>query len=175
MNNDDELPPRGPLDWVPDFREAGRIPRPGWATARFLKLAIIAVLAVITVTSTAFQIKPEEVGLVLRFGRAVRTTEPGLHFKLPFVEQVLRVPVQRQLKEEFGFRTTTTTKCPTTSTARTSPEFWEVNGGDRMVTNSIRPVATWWVCARTSGSTTCGCWTRTGRGTNSTSWRPCNS
>jgi membrane protease subunit HflK len=107
MNNDDDLPPRGPLDWVPDFREAGRIPRPGWATTRFLKLGIVTVLAIITVTSTAFQIKPEEVGLVLRFGRAVRTTEPGLHFKMPFVEQVLRVPVQRQLKEEFGFRTTT--------------------------------------------------------------------
>jgi membrane protease subunit HflK len=43
---------------------------------------------------------------VLRFGRYVRTSEPGLHVKLPFVEEVRRVPVQRQLKEEFGFRTT---------------------------------------------------------------------
>ena len=35
----------------------------------------------------------------------VRTTEPGLRVKIPFVEQVHKIPVQRQLKEEFGFRT----------------------------------------------------------------------
>jgi membrane protease subunit HflK len=46
------------------------------------------------------------VGIVTRFGQYVRTTEPGLHLKIPLgVEAVLKVPVQRQLKEEFGFRT----------------------------------------------------------------------
>jgi len=36
----------------------------------------------------------------------VRTTEPGLHLRIPFgIERVTKVPVQRQLKEEFGFRT----------------------------------------------------------------------
>jgi membrane protease subunit HflK len=45
------------------------------------------------------------VGVVLRFGRYVGTTEPGLRIKVPFVDQVLKVPVQRQLKQEFGFRT----------------------------------------------------------------------
>jgi membrane protease subunit HflK len=82
-----------------------RLQRPGWATPRMLKVGGLVVLALIMLLSTTFQIKPEEVGLVLRFGRHVRTTEPGLHFKLPFTERVLRVPVQRQLKEEFGFRT----------------------------------------------------------------------
>ena len=34
------------------------------------------------------------------------TTQPGLNFKLPLgIESVIKVPVQRQLKEEFGFRT----------------------------------------------------------------------
>ncbi len=43
---------------------------------------------------------------MLQFGKYVRSTEPGLHFKIPFgVEQVRKVPIQRQLKEEFGFRT----------------------------------------------------------------------
>ena len=42
---------------------------------------------------------------MLRFGEYVRTTEPGLRAKLPLAEQVLKVPVQRQLKQEFGFRT----------------------------------------------------------------------
>jgi len=106
MNVDDEGPGRGHHGWVPDLEVTRRIQTPSWMTARSIRLAVIAVLAIMTLSSIAFQIKPEEVGLVLRLGRRVRTTEPGLHFKLPFVEQVLRVPVQRQLKEEFGFRTT---------------------------------------------------------------------
>jgi membrane protease subunit HflK len=45
-------------------------------------------------------------GVILRFGKYVRTSEPGLHFKLPLgIETLMRVPVQRQLKLEFGFRT----------------------------------------------------------------------
>ena len=105
MDMDDGRPSRGPFDWVPDLQAGRRPQRPAWFTPRLLRIAVIALVAVVTLTSVSFQIKPEEVGLVLRFGRKVRTTEPGLHFKLPFVEQVLRVPVQRQLKEEFGFRT----------------------------------------------------------------------
>ena len=53
-----------------------------------------------------FTVEPEEVGVVFRFGRYVREAPPGLNFKLPDpVESVIKVPVQRQLKEEFGFRT----------------------------------------------------------------------
>jgi membrane protease subunit HflK len=104
MQMDDEDPPRGPLRWIPDI-DVNRMERPGWATPRLLRIGVIVVVALITLTNVAYQIKPEEVGLVLRFGRTVRTSEPGLHFKLPFVERVLPVPVQRQLKEEFGFRT----------------------------------------------------------------------
>jgi membrane protease subunit HflK len=44
--------------------------------------------------------------VVQRFGRLVRITDPGPHLKLPFgVERVTKVPVQRQLNMEFGFRT----------------------------------------------------------------------
>src|SRR5207247_2341604 len=53
-----------------------------------------------------YQVDPNEVGIVQRFGAYVRTTSPGPHFKLPFgLETVTKVPVQRQLKMEFGFRT----------------------------------------------------------------------
>ena len=51
-----------------------------------------------------YQIEPEEVGLITRFGAYQGTAQPGPHFKLPLVEQVFRVPIKRQLKEEFGFR-----------------------------------------------------------------------
>ncbi len=57
------------------------------------------------VFSAYYQVEPDEVGVVQRFGAFARTTEPGPHLKLPFVESVIKVPVQRQLKMEFGFRT----------------------------------------------------------------------
>jgi len=72
---------------------------------RLLRLALLALVVVIAAASMLYQVQAEEVGVVLRFGRYVRTTDPGLHVKMPFVEAVLKVPVQRQLKQEFGFRT----------------------------------------------------------------------
>jgi membrane protease subunit HflK len=51
-------------------------------------------------------VEPDEVGVVTRFGRHVRTTDPGPHLKIPFgIERVQKVPVRRTLKMEFGFRT----------------------------------------------------------------------
>ena len=104
MNIDDprETPPRGLRFGRADF---DRLERPPWATPKLLKLVVLVVLAIVAVWSTVYQVQLEEVGVVLRFGRYVRTTEPGLRFKLPLIETALRVPVQRQLKEEFGFRT----------------------------------------------------------------------
>jgi len=72
-----------------------------------LKGIIIAALALILAVTSVYQISPEEMGAILRFGRFVRTTGPGLHVRLPLgIETMIRVPVQRQLKMEFGFRTT---------------------------------------------------------------------
>jgi len=71
-----------------------------------IQLIIGGVLILILAMTSFYTIDPEETGLVLRFGKFVRATDPGLHFKMPFgVERVLKVPIQRQLKEEFGFRT----------------------------------------------------------------------
>jgi membrane protease subunit HflK len=74
-----------------------------------LALRVLAVgLAVAVLLFTGYyQVDPDQVGVVQRFGRYVRTTEPGPHLKFPFgIETVTKVPVLRQLKMEFGFRTT---------------------------------------------------------------------
>jgi membrane protease subunit HflK len=55
--------------------------------------------------SSTFQISTEEVGVITRFGKYVRQVEPGLNLKIPFAEDVYKVPVERQQKLEFGFRT----------------------------------------------------------------------
>ena len=82
-----------------------RIRPPTFPGALVLR-GVLALAALVVVFSSWFTIEPEEAGLVMRFGRYVRTVPPGLHLKLPRpIEAVVKVPVERQLKEEFGFRT----------------------------------------------------------------------
>jgi membrane protease subunit HflK len=72
-----------------------------------IKFSVVGLVILIVLFSSFYQISPEEMGVILRFGKFVRTTDPGLHLKLPFIEELIKVPVQRQLKMEFGFRTET--------------------------------------------------------------------
>ena len=66
---------------------------------------IILVIAIIMIATTTFYtVKQDEVGIVQRFGRYVRTTQPGLNFKLPIgIEKVTKVNVKQIRTEEFGF------------------------------------------------------------------------
>lgn len=67
---------------------------------------IAVVVAAILGATSFFTIDPEELGVVLRFGKYVRTVNPGLNLKLPLgIEKEYKVPVERQMKLEFGFRT----------------------------------------------------------------------
>ena len=69
-----------------------------------LTLAVV-VLAGLCLMSSYYQVEPDEVGVLLRFGKYIGTSDPGPHFKLPFgIDTVTKVP-QRTLKMEFGFRT----------------------------------------------------------------------
>ncbi len=63
-------------------------------------------MVLITIVSSIFTVGPEEVGVIVRFGKYQRTVTSGLNFKMPYgIEEVYKIPVARQLKEEFGFRT----------------------------------------------------------------------
>ncbi len=71
-----------------------------------LVIAAIAVAGLIGAFGAFYTVQVEEAGLVMRFGKHIDTVDPGLHFKLPYgIDQVIRVPVRRQLKQEFGFGT----------------------------------------------------------------------
>jgi membrane protease subunit HflK len=76
------------------------------APFKLIRFVVIGIVLIVFLASTFYTVDPEELGVVLRLGKYVRSTSPGLHVKLPFgIERVIKVPVQRQLKEEFGFRT----------------------------------------------------------------------
>ncbi len=72
---------------------------------KYKNIIIILFLSLLIFFSAFFQIEPEEVGVITRFGKYVRKVEPGLNLKMPFIERVYKVPVERQQKLEFGFRT----------------------------------------------------------------------
>ena len=71
-----------------------------------LRYIILGIIVFVVAFSSFFTVNPEEVGVVMRFGEFTRTAQPGLNYKIPFVEEVRYVPIQRQLKHEFGYRTT---------------------------------------------------------------------
>ncbi len=89
------------------FERGGfRIPPIGQPPAATLRAIVFGLLGLLLLLTTYYQVEPAEVGVVQRFGKFVRTTDPGPHLKIPFgVETVTKVPVQRQLNMEFGFRT----------------------------------------------------------------------
>ena len=67
-------------------------------------IIIIIIIILFFATSTFFTVKQDEVGVVQRFGEYVRTTQPGLQFKLPAgIEKVTKVNVKQVRTEEFGF------------------------------------------------------------------------
>ncbi|MBN2321642.1 MAG: FtsH protease activity modulator HflK [Acidobacteria bacterium] len=70
-----------------------------------VQLLVLIVVFLILVFGSFYQVELEQVGIVLRFGKYVRSTDPGLRFKIPIIESYTKIPAQRQLKEEFGFRT----------------------------------------------------------------------
>lgn len=72
--------------------------------SRWTGLLIFAAAAMLW--SSFYTVEAESEGVLLRFGRFIRTTDPGLHFKLPLgMDEVLIIPTRRQLKMEFGFGT----------------------------------------------------------------------
>ncbi|MFN6946031.1 MAG: FtsH protease activity modulator HflK [Cytophagaceae bacterium] len=70
------------------------------------KKILLGIALLITAFTSIKTVGPEEEGVVLNLGRYDRTVQPGLNFIIPFgLEEMYKIPVQRQLKQEFGFRT----------------------------------------------------------------------
>ncbi len=68
-------------------------------------ILVVGALAFGVMTSV-YTIQQDEQGVVLRFGKEIKTVDPGLRFKMPFwIDSVEKVAVKRQLKQEFGFGT----------------------------------------------------------------------
>ncbi len=93
-----------------------------------IRVIVIVVVVLVAIISTFFQVGAEEVGVVTRLGKYNRTVEPGLNFKIPFAEKVTKVAVERQQKQEFGFRTTSSGIQSTYSKSGTEDESLMLTG-----------------------------------------------
>jgi membrane protease subunit HflK len=73
---------------------------------KWLPSIIIFFLVAFFAVTSFYSVEQGEVGVVLRFGKYLKTTQPGLHWRLPFnIDRLDKVKVERVFKEEFGFRT----------------------------------------------------------------------
>lgn len=71
---------------------------------RIVAFALIGML-VVWAGSGIYRVNPDELGIVLRFGKYVRTTPPGLNYRLPSpIEQVIIPSVTAVNKVEIGRR-----------------------------------------------------------------------
>lgn len=86
----------------PDGR---RIVSSWWQRQGWLAI-VLFVIAVLLIKSCVYQVQPNEVAVVQRFGKFIRIDQPGLHFKFPYpIDKATMVLVDYIFKEEFGFRT----------------------------------------------------------------------
>jgi membrane protease subunit HflK len=81
-------------DWVP-----------GNLGGRGIALLMLAAI-VLWGLSGFFRVEPDEIGVVLRFGKFVREVQPGLNYHLPYpIETALTPPALRVNKIDVGFDT----------------------------------------------------------------------
>ena len=65
----------------------------------------LVILAFIWMASGLYRVLPDEQGVVLRFGKFVKTTQPGLNYHIPFpIESVQTPKVTKVNRMDIGFR-----------------------------------------------------------------------
>ncbi len=60
-------------------------------SGKALSIVITVIVLVLLAFNSTYQIKEQEQAVLITFGKAQAVTEPGLHFKIPFVQQVKKV------------------------------------------------------------------------------------
>ena len=82
---------------------------PGGATkiGRIILLGLLALVLVVTVTTSFYTVDDKQQAVVTTFGKVTDITDAGLHFKLPFgIQKVQKVDVNVYQKIELGYSTT---------------------------------------------------------------------
>jgi len=73
---------------------------------RWLPLIVIVFVLMGIMFTSFYSVGQGQVGVIRRFGKYYKTTQPGLNWRLPFnIDKLNIVPVEKVFKQEFGYRT----------------------------------------------------------------------
>ncbi len=164
--------PGGPEieDFIRKGQEKLRSVMPGNGFGSGQGLMALAVLAIAAWAFTGiYKVSPDEQGVVMRFGQWVDTTEPGLHYRLPYpIETVLLPKVTKVNQLQLGYRSMGETRGERGSSSRNVPEesrmltgdeniveadaavFWRIKDAGKFLFNVRDPEATVKVAAESS-------------------------
>jgi len=108
---------------------------------RHIVIGALLIFTIVVLSSVFYKVDTDSEGVVLRFGKYVKTTEPGLHTKFFWpIEEVHVVPVQRIQVLEFGFATAAAGRV--TQYARRTEEHGAVA---RMLTGDLNLAHVEWI------------------------------
>lgn len=72
-------------------KSSSGMPRPIRSTGKIIGICALIVVVLILVFGSTYQIREQEQAVLITLGRAQAVTEPGLHFKIPFIQKVRKV------------------------------------------------------------------------------------
>lgn len=78
-------------------------------TYEYMIILIVLVIALLITIANIFVVGPSDEAIVLRLGKLNRILEPGIHIKIPLIEEKLIVPVKIVQEVKFGFNTNNNT------------------------------------------------------------------
>ena len=94
----------------------------------------LVVLTLIWVASGLYRVLPDEQGVVLRFGKFVKTTQPGLNYHIPFpIESVQTPKVTKVNRMDIGFRSERDTGFTSGGVADVPEESLMLTGDENIV------------------------------------------
>ena len=133
----------------PDAQQRGgrvQINQPGQSGSnnRNKMLKLLPLLAIgfflgTTILSSIYTIEPDENGVVTRFQKKVDITDPGIHVKIPFIDDVIKVQTKKIHQVEFGFRT------KRASAGRTEYDDKDYSEESKMLTGDLNVADVEWV------------------------------
>ena len=139
---------------------------PGSFFGKLGPFVIIVALVLIWLASGFYRVLPDEQGVVLQFGKYIKTTQPGLNYHIPYpIERVLTPKVTKVNRVEIGYRqspdnrTTQIRDVPEESLMLTGDEnivdidfsvFWIINDAGKFLFNVQVPELTIKSAAETS-------------------------
>jgi len=86
------------------FKKVERLFGGGGGPVKGLKTIIALGLIILFFVSAFYTVEPDEQGVVKRFGKVVRVTNPGPHFRVPVIETVYKPQVTKVHPVAIGFR-----------------------------------------------------------------------